>query len=470
MGYEDRHFVGRERVVREVVQGVLADPPASFSLVGSKLSGKSKLLGFLAAEDGPLVGEEFADWRPYAFADGARVLPIRIDCSVPAAREDFLAFLLAEVTSALQREGALAPMRGRDAERDAQKETTSTVALLALMRQVSDADYRSILLLDNFDRIFVALPHDTVNELRPLTFHAALVVASEQPLHDLDRSLAASPLFNVMTQVFIGLVEAEVARRWVEEQLESTPALLPATDSLLEITGNHPYLLRMIGDILIEVSEMLPPHVEVGPEHLPLIELRMAEHGRLLFETFWRRMQSPPQRVKPPVLMSLLQRMVRQPIQLGSATREETSTLNWLINQGMVIYSADGRTAGYEFFSPLFTDYLAERLAPVNASSQSSGGNHIHAANAQPIPKLEPAFVGGLTRIEANLLAYLRAHSSEVVSPETLLTEVWKRPDATPRRVQEAVRRLRLELEAADPPVGSIENDRGRGYRFVPAG
>jgi hypothetical protein len=467
MGYEERHFVGRERVVREIVQGVLADPPTSFSLVGSKLSGKSKLLGFLASEDGPLIGDAYASWRPYSFSDGSRVIPIRIDCSIPSAREDFLAFLLAEVTSVLQRDGAMPTGRGREA----QKEGSNTVALLALMRQVADSGYRPVLLMDNFDRIFMALPHDTVNELRPLTFHAALVVASEQPLHDLDRSLAASPLFNVMTQVFIGLVEMEVARRWVEEQLETAPALLPATDSLLEITGNHPYLLRMIEDILVEVREMLPSHVEIGPEHLPLMQLRMAEHGRQLFETFWRRMQAPPQRVKPPVLMSLLQRMVRHPIQLANATREETSTLNWLINQGMVIYSAAGRTAGYEFFSPLFADFLAERLAPTTAPAQNSGAANGNAMmpHPRPAPMLEPAFLGGLTRIEANLLAYLQAHSSEVISPETLLAEVWKRPDATPRRVQEAVRRLRLELEAADPPVGSIENDRGRGYRFVPA-
>jgi len=467
MGYEEKHFVGRERVVREIVQGVLADPPTSFSLVGSKLSGKSNLLHFLASDEGPLIGEEYAGWRPYAYSDGSRVIPIRIDCSTPGAREDFLAFLLAEVTSTLQREGALPAGRTRDAK----QETSNTVALLALMRQVADADYRPVLLMDNFDRIFVALPHDTVNELRPLTFHAALVVASEQPLHDLDRSLAASPLFNVMTQVFIGLVETEVARRWVEEQLEAAPALLPATDSLLEITGNHPYLLRMIGDILVEVKEMLPAHVAVGPEHLPLMQLRMAEHGRQLFETLWRRMQAPPQRVKPPVLMSLLQRMVRHPIQLANATREETSTLNWLINQGMVIYSAAGRTAGYEFFSPLFADYLSERLAPLTPAAQGNSGVNSGAStnHTRPASVLEPAFLGSLTRIEANLLAYLQAHSSEVISPETLLAEVWKRPDATPRRVQEAVRRLRMELEAANPPVGSIENDRGRGYRFVPA-
>ena len=34
---------------------------------------------------------------------------------------------------------------------------------------------------------------------------------------------------------------------------------------------------------------------------------------------------------------------------------------------------------------------------------------------------------------------------------------------------KEAIRRLRLELEEAQPPVGVIENERGQGYRFVPA-
>ena len=43
-------FFGRERLLREVVAGVLASQPASFSLVGSKLSGKSRLLDYLATQ------------------------------------------------------------------------------------------------------------------------------------------------------------------------------------------------------------------------------------------------------------------------------------------------------------------------------------------------------------------------------------------------------------------------------------
>ena len=73
-----------------------------------------------------------------------------------------------------------------------------------IARQLQEMRCRLVVLMDNFDRAFEQqLIHlDSADELRPLTLEMALVVATEQPLHDLDRELAASPLFNVMTQVF----------------------------------------------------------------------------------------------------------------------------------------------------------------------------------------------------------------------------------------------------------------------------
>ena len=59
-----RLFVGRERAVSQIVQGVLATPPQSFSLVGPKLIGKSQLVKYLADEHGPLLSEEAADPAP----------------------------------------------------------------------------------------------------------------------------------------------------------------------------------------------------------------------------------------------------------------------------------------------------------------------------------------------------------------------------------------------------------------------
>jgi DNA-binding response OmpR family regulator len=95
---------------------------------------------------------------------------------------------------------------------------------------------------------------------------------------------------------------------------------------------------------------------------------------------------------------------------------------------------------------------------------------------AETKPVAPPAIDNGLaadldqfTKTEAALLRYFQAHQGETVSVDQLLADVWRRPDATNRRVQEAIRRLRLQLEESDPPMGAIENDRGRGYRFIPA-
>jgi hypothetical protein len=148
---------------------------------------------------------------------------------------------------------------------------------------------------------------------------------------------------------------------------------------------------------------------------------------------------------------------------MSSISREESVALNWLINQAMVICCGSGRGVGYELFSPLLEEFLAERLPPATAAAPKIPA----LSGVQPQTSTET--IDGLTKIETSLLEYFQVHSRQVISTDQLLRDVWKRPDATPRRVQEAIRRLRLELEQAEPSIGVIENDRGRGYRFVPA-
>ena len=72
----EERFNGRARIVRDIVMGVLAEAPASFSLVGSKMVGKSRLLHFLASDEGPLLGDDFADARPTPFRDAGRTLVV----------------------------------------------------------------------------------------------------------------------------------------------------------------------------------------------------------------------------------------------------------------------------------------------------------------------------------------------------------------------------------------------------------
>ena len=139
---------------------------------------------------------------------------------------------------------------------------------------------------------------------------------------------------------------------------------------------------------------------------------------------------------------------------VNEVAQDQFAPLNWLINQAMVIYGPEG----YQLFSSLFADFLATRVGQAGTSRADTGAGRANAP-----------FFDSLTKTENTLLRYFQSHSNEVVSSEQLLADVWKRPNASPRRVQEAIRRLRLRLDEASPPVGAIENERGRGYRYVPA-
>ena len=446
-------FFGRERLLREIVQGVLGPQPASFSLVGSKFLGKSQLLDYLASESGPLLNPTMEGWRPPRYLGGDRVVATTVDCDWQEVQQDLMGYIYNHLAEQIRKKERMT----LDWE-EVERHPSPSRRLLALARQLNAMEYRLILLFDNFDSVFEAklLSWDIVNELRPLTLELAMVVATEQPLHDLDRELAASPLFNVMTQLFIKLVEPEAARAWISSYSDSYPEIPQLLPDLLEITGAHPYLLHGIGDVLQEVQQMLPPESVIGAEHFPLIRLRLAEHGRLLFTKLWRKLQDPPVRTNAESVLPLITQLLRQPLSMTQLGREQFSIINWLINQAMVSVG----TTGYQLFSPLFGEFVASRL-PQQAPIIHSSPHHSITSDA-PIYQ-------NLTKIETSLLHYFETYSNSVVSTEQLLSDVWKRPDASPRRVQEAIRRLRKQLEEAEDPVGVIENDRGRGYRFVPA-
>jgi hypothetical protein len=470
-------FVGRERVLSQIVQGVLASQPQSFSLVGPKLVGKSQLIKYLADEEGPLLGDELAAQRPRAFEDGSRVIVTWVDCDWQDAQVNLIGWIYERLLEQVRAEGDL-PIHWARVE----AQPSASRRIWQLARDLKEQDMRLVLLLDNFDRVFESqlISADAMDELRPLTFEMALLVATEQPLHDLDRELAASPLFNVMTQLFLGLVEPHVARAWVLAYAEEFPGVRELADELVALTGQHPFLLRRLGEILIEVRQMLPPDTGGqggGALLLPLLRLRLAEHGRLLFETIWRRLLQLPARLQPQTVQALMRRLARGGLPLAEVPPEQASALNWLINQAVVICCNLPGQSGYQLFTPLFTEFLVRRLeqserqaAEETAAAQGAGpaaGITTPSASAPPARGID---LDQFTKIEASLLRYFQAHQSETVSTEQLLAEVWKRPDATNRRVQEAIRRLRLHLEAANPPIGAIENDRGRGYRFTPAG
>ncbi|MEU8639871.1 winged helix-turn-helix domain-containing protein [Amycolatopsis sp. NPDC048633] len=68
-----------------------------------------------------------------------------------------------------------------------------------------------------------------------------------------------------------------------------------------------------------------------------------------------------------------------------------------------------------------------------------------------------------LTRLEFDLLRYLRAHPDRVFTRAALKTALWPRQDGNDRTVDVHVRKLRAKLAPHLDPITTV---RGIGYRF----
>lgn len=450
-----RRFFGRKMLLTEIVEGALAPQPADFALIAPKFCGRSRIFDLLASDDGPLRGSQYSDMRPLRFQDGNRVVVALLDCNWPPAQANLLEFIASYLISRLR------TSEGFPLDWQLITEQTSPARQLwQLANQLNSLDYRLIVLLNSFDSVLLEnrLSQDELNELRPLTRELVLVIGTRQPLVDLDKSLAASPLFNVMTQLFVGLLEPRAAEEWIEAYCSRFPDIAPMKQRLMEATGQHPYLLTRIGDILTEIQRMKPGGQAPGTEDMALIELRLAEHGRLLFESMRQMLDNPPDRVSLYAVKGLVERLLDGFIAPADLSADEGIALNWLINQAVVRYDS----AGYRLFSLLFEQFL--RAQP-DVSVDSAASAHDNAVRTS----LDDAAPPQLPRKEADLLAYFQAHSNEVIPTQQLLVDVWRLPaDTSERRVQEAIRRLRLYLRDATE-IGAIQNDRGHGYRFVPS-
>lgn len=438
-------FFGRIAILQDLVHGVLApSQPLDYSLVGPKMIGKSRMLKFLADDDGPLKGDDYRAWRPAAFKDGQNVLVGHFDCMWPEALAHLTHFLSDQLKQQIQQVSGL-KMNWPSIERA----SSPGLQIGLMVQQLEREEIRLVLLLDNFDSVLRSnsITPDIINELRPLTNVLGLIVATEQPLHDINPVLAASPLFNVMHQHFVGLLEPGIARDWLTAYHDRLAMSAELQDNLLRLTGGHPYLLARVNDVITELGPIAADQSEIGSQHLPLIELRLAEHGRPLFENIWRRLHTLPGESALPVVNRLMQ----GPLPIGALPAAQTATLNWLINQAIVRLSQNQAA----IFSPLFARFFQEQIEPQPPTETA-------------LPIINPVILNSLAPKEAQLLHYFQHNYNVPVSFDELLTEIWEQPDASPRRVQEAVRRLRLQLKKQKPPLGVIKSERGVGYRFVP--
>ncbi len=272
--------------LQTLVDGITATPPQNFSLIAAKFMGKTRILSQLADTTDSL-------WHEILNEPMHKItpMPFYFDCAWPEASHDLFAFLTAQTLRHLQQQ----PRDLRLDFESIQAERDSKNALRLAMNHLVNADYRPILLLDNFDTLITdATPEmeAKIDQLRPLTREVVLVVASERPLHEANRKLASSPLFNLLNQVFLRLVEPHETENYLRALTAGYNDQDRLVDQLEIWTGGHPFLLSRIGEILRDV-DTLPTGQQIGADHLPLIRLRLSEdYGRLLFGHLWRALEA----------------------------------------------------------------------------------------------------------------------------------------------------------------------------------
>lgn len=436
--------------LRTIVNGVLAPEPVHFSLVGARFMGKSLCLTHLASAEGPLRASDAAGMRPQAFQRGEQILALYCSGGRQTDEGGLLAFLARRLAQHLPEMDPPLALQA-DAEGEAPAAWLQR-AVPALER----AGYRLVLLLDDFDRL-PAQDAGGVEAIVHLGRSVAMVTASRRPLHELDGERATSSLSTLFNQVFLRLVESDVAREFVVDLTAGCDDREHLVTELVHLSGGHPFLLSRLDAILLDVGEMVAGGQPLSRAHLPLIRLRLAEeYARLIFDAFWRELAGVEggmdEQIRP-----LLEQMVTRPIPLDRLQPDHTRAMNWLINRAVVRI----RDNAYALFSPLLRDYLLTRLELDGVGVRGISAASLSAREA--VDKQVHLF----TPQEKSLLDYFLQHPNEIVAVDQLLTDVWKRPDASARRVQEGIRRLRHRLASLDVTIGTIENEWGQGYRFV---
>ena len=392
--------------LQRIVQNLSGEEPVSVSLVGGPLLGKSALLAHLENELSRTAGESLS--------------VLRINC-------------------AQVRPGELPPA-------------------------TPESGVRQILLLDNFHSI----ARWSVDDRRPWGERLAstpqkrgLLLASRVPVYEVGLDGGSSlPYFQ---QSFLGLIDGEDATRVVAASLSAFPESQALIPPLVEWCGGHPFLLDRIAELLLDVAGMLPGGQTLGTIHLPLLRLRLAAaYGRLLFDRQWQTVachdDKEEMNKKERPISGLLSPLLRRGLRFDELSPAQVEPMNWLLVQGIVGIDAQG----YRLFSPLLAEHLALKLQveTVDSPVTTSGLGDVHALVERESHRFTPQ--------EKNLLLYFLDRPGAIVSVDELLTEVWQRPDGSVRRVQEGIRRLRHRLTEFNGSVGTIDNEWGQGYRYVP--
>lgn len=344
---EPSRFFGRKREVRRILDGLGADPPQSFSVVGDRRIGKSSLLhqvrhpDAIAAHLGPDAGASF------------RVRYHDFQAGVPADEAGFVAFLCAEVAAAT---GAARP------------EQAGRERLVEMLREAEAGSLRLVFLWDEFEVVtrHRAIGPDLYALLRSLlqNHRLGLVVASGRDLRSVCHStrVADSPFFNVFQTVRLRTFSRDESLALVRDP--SVAAGLPlerhAGLAIDRLAGTFPFFLQIACAAIFEHMD----EEGVDEPDAAAVEARFLEEAEPHFRYFWEERLSAEERA---VVVEAARGRVT-----GGAGRRLAERLE---KDGYLLRLGDG----FAPFSRCFAGFVLE------AAEDDGGAPETGAANAMEL-------------------------------------------------------------------------------------
>lgn len=422
-------FYGRRAVISAILHGVSAGTPRSFSISGVKTIGKSNLARFLCHPEGAL--QQFPeDLETYT---REQLIPVYMDCYRKTGAEALL-----ELPAQLRQEPrlkALLPASQPPANHLSQAKERLEEICLALEARAA----RLVLVFDHFDHAYETFSYDDETYLRSLATRHALVLFTEKKLSALFSDPERfSPLQNILVKRPLGMLSEREAVQFIKDPLPKGFEFSQGEIAfLLEAAGGHIGLLNLACEHVYNLRQEYP---ELG-DLLANPEVKdnlLAQLARLpavqdTFQVIWNHLGERGQH-------TLLHAALEQP----SAASEDT--LQELVQTGLLVYRLDVQR--YRVFCELFRLFI---------HAQNPKGVHLHLERIQ----------ADLSARDRLLLEYLVSRPGELVTFEELKAQVWQGEDPSKRAVEAAVHRVRLALTAAPGIEASVQNERGRGYRFV---
>jgi tRNA A-37 threonylcarbamoyl transferase component Bud32 len=263
-------FYGRKREVRRVLEGLSADPPQSFSLVGDRRIGKSSLLHQLQNP------EVLKAQVPEALRGTLRLRYHDFQAGAPGDEPAFLGFLCGHVAEALGQPKPPSPCRE---------------GLIDLLKQLDGAGLRLALLWDEFEVVtrHKGLGLELYSFLRSLAqnHRLAFVTASGRDLRTVCHSaqVADSPFFNVFQTLRLRPLSRDEARALVTEP--SAAAGLPLAEHaervIDDLAGTFPFFLQIACAALFEHLD----ETDGGAPDMKAVEDRFLEEAEPHFRYVW---------------------------------------------------------------------------------------------------------------------------------------------------------------------------------------